>query len=104
MDTWAYYDPKGKGKISVWDILFFIVELQPPFGNLGHLKIPIRDGMDFVDLMDDSPPRDDPIGSPRRGDTAQVQLGRVTVKPPEAQPQVLPGLEALHLDFTGFRV
>ena len=47
METWAYYDPKGRGKISVESILFFIVDLQPPFGQYQHLQIPITDGMDF---------------------------------------------------------
>lgn len=32
MDTWAYYDPKGKGQMSLENILFFIVDLEPPFG------------------------------------------------------------------------
>lgn len=47
MDTWAYYDPKGKGKISVYDILYFIVDLKPPFGQYQHLKEPLREGMDL---------------------------------------------------------
>ena len=47
MDTWAYYDPKGKGKISIVDILFFIVDLKPPFGDSEHLKITIKEGMDL---------------------------------------------------------
>jgi hypothetical protein len=44
MDTWAFYDPKGKGKISIVDILFFIVDLKPPFGDCQHHRIPIREG------------------------------------------------------------
>jgi hypothetical protein len=45
MDTWAFYDPKGKGKISIVDILFFIVDLKPPFGDCQHHRIPIMEGM-----------------------------------------------------------
>jgi hypothetical protein len=32
MDNWAYYDPKGQGKLSVEDIIYFAVDLKPPFG------------------------------------------------------------------------
>ena len=33
--------------MTIEDILFFIVDLEPPFGQHSHLKIPIREGMDF---------------------------------------------------------
>jgi hypothetical protein len=55
MDTWAYYDPKGKGMMSIENILFFIVDLQPPFGQHEHLKIPIREGMDFDTFLINMP-------------------------------------------------
>jgi hypothetical protein len=55
MDTWAYYDPKGKGQMSLENILFFIVDLEPPFGQHSHLKIPIRDGMDLGNYLVNMP-------------------------------------------------
>ena len=55
MDTWAYYDPKGKGQMSLENILFFIVDLEPPFGQHSHLKIPIRDGMDLSNYLVNMP-------------------------------------------------
>lgn len=55
MDTWAYYDPKGKGKISIVDILFFIVDLKPPFGECEHHRIPIKEGMDLDSYLVNMP-------------------------------------------------
>ena len=48
MDTWAYYDPKGRGKISMNDILFFIVDLKPPFGQHYKLRMPIKESLDLT--------------------------------------------------------
>lgn len=31
MDAWAFYDNKGLGRISIVDVLFFIMDLRPPF-------------------------------------------------------------------------
>lgn len=41
MDTWAYYDNDGLGKISIVNVIFFIMDLRPPFMHQEHLKIPI---------------------------------------------------------------
>ena len=55
LDTWAYYDPKGKGKISLVDIIFFIVDLKPPFGDSQHFRIPIREGTDIDQYLVNMP-------------------------------------------------
>ena len=51
MESWAFYDPKGKGKITIDNILFFIVDLEPPFGQHSGLKVPIKPTMDLSDFL-----------------------------------------------------
>ena len=33
LDNWSYYDPFGKGKITINDFRFFMCEIEPPFGD-----------------------------------------------------------------------
>jgi hypothetical protein len=45
LESWAFYDPKGSGKMPIMNLYYFIVDLKPPFSQNEHLKMPILDGM-----------------------------------------------------------
>lgn len=46
LEAWSFYDPYGKGKITIDAFYFFMVEIGPPFGNEYKLKTAISSNDD----------------------------------------------------------